>query len=68
LTDLLGKKSLSNQLRNEAMRIEVEIMEREILYLRGKRRARARRAYYRLLKACGSICGLDESIYLMRTE
>jgi hypothetical protein len=50
------------------MLIEVEIMEKEILYLRGKRRERAKKAYYRLLKACGSTCGLDESIYISRNE
>jgi len=55
-------------MRNEAIITEVEIMEKEILYLRGRRRARAKRAYYRLLKTCGSTCGLDESIYLIRTE
>ncbi len=50
------------------MKMEVEIMEKEIVYLRGRKRARAKRAYYRLLQSCGSTCGLDESIYLMRNE
>ncbi|UCC58591.1 MAG: hypothetical protein JSW14_01335 [Candidatus Bathyarchaeum sp.] len=59
---------MSDQIRKEAMKIEIEIMEKEILYLKGKRRARAKRAYYRLLQSCGRTCGLDESIYLMRTE
>jgi hypothetical protein len=59
---------LSDQVRKEAIKIEIEIMEKEILYLKGKRRARAKRAYYRLLQSCGSTCGLDKPVYLMRCE
>jgi hypothetical protein len=59
---------LSGQRKREAMRMEVEIMEKEILYLKGRRRERAKQAYHKLLKACGSTCGLDESIYLRRKE
>jgi hypothetical protein len=43
--------------RNEAIKLEIEIMKKEILYFTDKKRARARRAYYRLLKSCGKkIC------------
>jgi hypothetical protein len=59
---------LSDQWKREAMRMEVEIMEKEILYLKGRRREEAKKAYYKLLKACGGICGLDESVYITRNE
>jgi len=39
-------------------------MEKEIVYLRGRRRTMAKRAYMRLLQSCGSACGLDEPVYL----
>jgi hypothetical protein len=62
-----GGKSLSNQ-RDEAMKMEIKIMEKEILYLKGRKRERAKKAYYKLLQECGGSCGLNESIYLMRAE
>jgi hypothetical protein len=54
--------------RKEAIKIETELMEREILYLKGKRRLRAKRVYRRLLQECGKTCELDKPIYLKRSE
>jgi hypothetical protein len=44
------------------------MMEMEILYFKGEKRASAKRAYYRLLLSCGDKCGLDKPIYLKRSE
>jgi len=54
--------------RKKAIKFEIEMMEKEILYFKGKKRARAKRVYYKLLQSCGSTCGLDEPIYLKRSE
>jgi hypothetical protein len=54
--------------RKQAIKIETELMEREIIYLKGKRRLRAKKAYYRLLRECGKKCDLDNPIYLKRSE
>jgi hypothetical protein len=52
----------------DAMKFEIEMMEKEIVYFKGKKRARARKAYLRLLRSCGKNCNLDEPIYLRRSE
>ena len=44
----------------------IEIMEKEILYYAGRKRALARRKYFRLLKSCNKEIGLEEPIYLKR--
>ena len=54
--------------KKEAIKIEIELMEKEILYFKGKKRERAKRAYYRLLRTCGKKCALTEPIYLKRSE
>jgi hypothetical protein len=65
--NFVGEKTLSNQ-REEIMKMEIKIMEKEILYLKGRKRERAKKAYYKLLQECGGICGLNEPIYLRRAE
>ena len=50
----------------EVLRCEVDLMEKEILYFSGKKRALARRKYLRLLRLCNEECKLDEPIYLRR--
>jgi hypothetical protein len=50
---------LSDQRKRDAMRMEVEIMEKEILYLKGRRERK--KGYFKLLKACGGTCGLDDA-------
>jgi len=59
---------LSNDDRKEALLMEIEFMEKEILYLKGKIRRKARKAYLNLLKSSISALGLDNPIYLMRCE
>lgn len=50
----------------EALRCEIDLMEKEILYFTGRKRALARRKYLRLLRLCFEECKLDEPIYLRR--
>ena len=59
---------MSNDDRKEALLMEIEFMEKEILYLKGKIRRKARKAYLNLLKSSISALGLDNPIYLMRCE
>jgi len=59
---------LFNDDRKEALLMEIEFMEKEILYLKGRMRRKARKAYLKLLKSSISTLGLDKSIYLMRCE
>jgi hypothetical protein len=54
--------------KKEAIKFEIEMMEKEILYFKGKKRLRAKKAYYRLLQSCGKQCALEESIYLKRSD
>jgi hypothetical protein len=55
-------------MRKEAIKFEIEMTEKEILYFKAKRRLRAKRAYYRLLLSCSKACALTEPIYLKRSE
>ena len=57
---------MSSQSR-EAIICEVDLMEKEIIYLTGRRRQEARKAYFRLLNSCGKKCGIDEPVYLVRS-
>jgi hypothetical protein len=59
---------LSDDARKEALLMEIQIMEKEILYLKGRMRRKARKAYLNLLKSSISALGLDNPIYLMRCE
>lgn len=52
----------------EAIKCQIDLMEKEILYFKGDKRLKAKKAYFRLLNACGDLCKLDEPIYLTRTE
>jgi len=58
---------MSSQKRKDAIKCEVDLMEKEIIYLTGKRRQEARAAYLKLLRSCGKTCEIDESIYLVRS-
>ena len=57
-----------SNLDKEAIKIQIDFMEKEILYFKGKKRENAKKAYYRLLRSCGKSCSLDEPIYLDRSE
>jgi len=59
---------LSDDDRKDAVLMEIEFMEKEILYLKGRMRRNARKAYLQLLKSSITILGLDNPIYLMRCE
>ncbi len=52
----------------EAIKCQIDLMEKEILYFRGIKRRKAKRAYLRLLHSCGETCKIDEPIYLERSE
>jgi hypothetical protein len=58
---------MSSKKREDAIKVEVDIMEKEIIYLKGIRREKARKAYFKLLNKCIKNCGLDEPIYLKRS-
>jgi len=55
-------KGLSEQTRKEARKFEIEILEKEILDLKGKKREEAIKAYRKLL-----LSSADEPIYFMRS-
>jgi hypothetical protein len=58
---------MSTQKKKEAIKCEIDLMEKEIIYLTGKRRKKARKAYFRLLNSCDKTCKIDEPIYLARS-
>jgi len=57
---------LSNKNRKEELKSKIESLEKEILHLKGRKRAEVRMEYLRLLKSCGKECGLEEPIYIRR--
>jgi hypothetical protein len=57
---------LSNKQNKEALKAEIELMEKEIVYFKGRKRLRAKQRCFRLLKSCGKNCGLDETVYIDR--
>jgi len=64
----LGGSRLIDKMRQEAIRFEIDMMEKEIVYLKGKIRTKAKKAYYKLLKSCVIQLELDKPIYLIRSE
>ena len=56
---------LKDILENENI-LEIDAIEKNFFYMKGKNRARARRKYFTLLRACGKRCLLDEPIYIDR--
>jgi hypothetical protein len=57
---------VSNENRKEELKSQIESLEKEILYLKGRKRAQVRMEYLRLLKSYGKECGLEEPIYIRR--
>ena len=57
---------MSVEKRKEYLKSQIELMEKELLYLKGRKRAEVRTEYLRLLKSCGKEFGLDAPIYIMR--
>jgi hypothetical protein len=58
---------LPSRKQEEALKCAVDLMEKEIVYLTGRRRQKARTAYFRLLHKCGKSCEIGEPIYLVRS-
>ena len=58
---------MDNWNKDEAIKCQIDLMEKEILYFKGKKREQSRSAYRRLLLSCKKKCGLDEPIYLNRS-
>jgi hypothetical protein len=57
---------MSQRSKDEAIKCQVDLMEKEIVYFQGLKRNKARKAYLRLLLAYQNQCGLNEPIYLNR--
>ena len=58
----LASKQLSRLQREETGKVEIEILEKEILALKGKRREDGMKAYRKLL-----LSSADQLIYFMRS-
>jgi hypothetical protein len=59
---------LLNDEKKAALLTEIQFMEKEILYFKGRMRRKARKAYHKLLKSSIDILELNNPIYLMRYE
>lgn len=57
---------MSNIKPKNDVKLQIELMEKEIIKLTGKDRAQARLEYYNLLKSYSKECGLEEPIYIIR--
>ena len=44
----------------------IELLEKEIINLKGRERLLAKREYFSLLRSNSKICGLEDPIYLRR--
>jgi len=55
-------KELSEQNEKEARKLAIELMEKEIVYIKGRRRQEAMRRYRRLLSSLA-----EEPIYFVRS-
>ena len=57
---------MPNEKQKKSLKQQVALMEKEILYLTGNERAKARIEYHKLLHCYSKECGLEEPIYLKR--
>jgi hypothetical protein len=57
---------LSHEGRKEELKSQIELMEKEYVFLKGSERAQVRMKYLMLVKSYGKQCGLDEPLYIMR--
>ena len=55
-----------NQKRSKELKTRIELLEKELLQLKGIERSEVKKEYIRLLKSCGKEIGLDEPIYIVR--
>ena len=61
-----GDQKLANKNRSKKLKTRIELLEKELLQLKGRERREARTEYLNLLKSCGKEFGLDEPIYIRR--
>lgn len=66
--NIKGGMDMSSSKNIEEIKSQIDIMEKEILYFKGKKRENAKKEYYRLLHLCGKSCSIDEPIFLFRSE
>ena len=64
----LGACKLVDRMSIEAIIFELDMMEKEIVYLKGYIRTKAKKAYFNLLKSHGTKLELQKPIYLLRYE
>jgi hypothetical protein len=57
---------MSDWNRVNAIKCQVDLMEKEILDIKGRERVQARRKYLHLLHLCKKACSLEDPIYLNR--
>lgn len=57
---------MSSRKQTRDLKSRIELMEKEILSLKGNERVKARIEYNKLLKSYSKECGLEEPIYLKR--
>lgn len=58
---------MPKKINQEAIKCAVDLMEKEILYFSGRKRALARRKYLRYLKLCGKQCSMGDPIFINRS-
>lgn len=58
---------MSEEKQKDAIRLAIELLEKETVYFTGKKRTLARKKYRALLRACGKDCQIDEPMYLERS-
>jgi hypothetical protein len=59
---------MSSSKNIEELKSQIDRMEKEIIYFKGKKRENAKKEYYRLLHLCGNSCSIGEPIFLLRSE
>ncbi|MCJ7722460.1 hypothetical protein MUO98_08680 [Candidatus Bathyarchaeota archaeon] len=57
---------MSNEKRRQDLKSRIELMEKELLSLKGNDRVKVAIEYHKLLKSSSKECGLEEPIYLIR--
>jgi hypothetical protein len=57
---------MPNENKKEELKSQIELMEKELLRLKGRKRDEARMEYLKLLKSYGKEYGLEEPIYIRR--
>ena len=57
---------MSTKKRIKELKTRIELLENELLQLKGKERTEARKEYLTLLITCSKEFGLDEPIYIRR--